>query len=211
MSRSPIRLLFVAALLLLLSSVGAPKAEAREVVVRMLPGNQFSPASITINVGDKVTWMNADTVPHTSTSTDRVWDSGTVRPGQRFSYTFKQAGNFPYVCLFHAGMQGTVTVASAQQPAATQPAAHGRPTTQPSATAAPTSQAAAPTATSAGPAAAEPTAASSPVPTVAPQAPAEPTAAPPSTTGASRNAAVGAGAVMLLAAGGVAAWLFRRH
>ena len=73
----------------------------------------FSPAKIEVKAGTTVTWTNSDSVPHTvtSTKTDDVdsatsglFDSGTLQSGETFSYTFKQAGDYPYECTIHASM-----------------------------------------------------------------------------------------------------------
>ncbi len=62
-----------------------------------------------------MTWVNNDTVPHTATSDTGVWDSGTLNPGQSFSFTFNDAGTFPYHCAIHgaASMSGTIVVENA--------------------------------------------------------------------------------------------------
>lgn len=79
---------------------------------------KFTTASITVNVGDTVTWTNGGTVAHTSTSDTGVWDSGAMNVGTSFSFTFTSAGTFPYHCSFHQGlgMVGTVTVNAAPPP-----------------------------------------------------------------------------------------------
>ena len=73
----------------------------------------FSPAKIEVKAGTTVTWTNNDSVPHTETSTKTddvdsatsgLFDSGTLQSGETFSYTFKQAGDYPYECTIHASM-----------------------------------------------------------------------------------------------------------
>ena len=74
-------------------------------------GNRaFAPDQVEIAVGGTVTWTNTDTVSHTTTSDQGVWDSGTVRAGGQFSSTYSTAGTFPYHCAIHPGMVGTITV-----------------------------------------------------------------------------------------------------
>ncbi len=73
----------------------------------------FHADSITIAVGDTVTWSNNSGITHTSTSDTGVWDSGDMATGSSFSFTFTSAGTFPYHCQIHVaqyGMRGTVTV-----------------------------------------------------------------------------------------------------
>jgi plastocyanin len=70
----------------------------------------FQPSDISIPVGTTVIWTNRDGVPHTATSNDGVWDSGNLSEGESFSFTFEEPGTYPYLCLIHPLMRGTVTV-----------------------------------------------------------------------------------------------------
>jgi plastocyanin len=76
----------------------------------VLGNRAFNPGEITVAIGDTVTWVNTDTVSHTSTSNAAGWESGTIAPGRQFSFTFGTAGTFPYHCRIHPGMVGTVVV-----------------------------------------------------------------------------------------------------
>jgi plastocyanin len=90
------------------SSDSAPQAaKAGTATVRMVD-NSFEARSITVDVGEKVTWTNAGAAPHTATSTE--FDSGTVDPGETFTWTAEEPGTVNYVCTFHPGMEGTITV-----------------------------------------------------------------------------------------------------
>ena len=66
--------------------------------------------------GDTVVWKNADTAAHTVTSgtasegPDDLFDSGLFAPGQSFSYQFTETGDYPYFCLVHPWMEGSVIV-----------------------------------------------------------------------------------------------------
>jgi plastocyanin len=70
----------------------------------------FSPDTLTVAVGTTVTWENSDSLPHTSTSEDEVWTSGTLGSGDEFSVNFEQAGTFSYFCEIHPSMIGSVVV-----------------------------------------------------------------------------------------------------
>lgn len=71
----------------------------------------FSPSAVTVAVGQTVTWTNDDGgLAHTSTSPDGVWNSGTLQPGDTFSFAFEEAGTFDYACNIHPSMSGTITV-----------------------------------------------------------------------------------------------------
>ena len=74
-------------------------------------GNRaYAPDDVNVSAGDTVTWMNNDSIEHTSTSDGNGWNSGVVAPGARFSFTFQTAGTFSYHCSIHPGMVGTVVV-----------------------------------------------------------------------------------------------------
>ncbi len=73
----------------------------------------FSPQTLTVKVGTKVTWMNNDSAPHTVTSASNksvsatptgLFDSGQLAPGRTFSFTFTKAGTYFYECTIHKAM-----------------------------------------------------------------------------------------------------------
>src|SRR5262245_31356246 len=70
----------------------------------------YNPGEIAVAVGSTVTWVNTDTVSHTSTSDASQFDSGIIAPGGQFSSNFTAAGTFPYHCAIHPGMIGRVVV-----------------------------------------------------------------------------------------------------
>lgn len=73
---------------------------------------QFVPSTVTINVGDSVTWTNNANDAHTATADDGSFDSGTMNPGATFTETFNTPGTIAYHCTFHQslGMVGTIVV-----------------------------------------------------------------------------------------------------
>jgi plastocyanin len=74
--------------------------------------SSFNPGTITIAVGTTVKWGSKDDSQHTVTSDDGSWGSATLNKGDKFSFTFSQAGTFTYHCSFHSSMRGTVVVVS---------------------------------------------------------------------------------------------------
>jgi plastocyanin len=87
-----------------------------------ISGQSYSPASVTVSVGDTVTWTNSDAMAHTATADDASWDTGNIGgSGGTGAVTFATAGTFPYHCDIHPQMTGTVTVEAAA--ATTAPAA----------------------------------------------------------------------------------------
>jgi LPXTG-motif cell wall-anchored protein len=75
-----------------------------------IQGFAFHPPTITVSVGDTVTWTNQDSAEHTATASDGSFDTGTLRKGQSGSHTFTRAGTFSYICSIHPFMHGTVEV-----------------------------------------------------------------------------------------------------
>jgi predicted lipoprotein with Yx(FWY)xxD motif/plastocyanin len=69
----------------------------------------FSPISISVPIGAKVVWTNNDSIIHTVTSDSGAFN-GTVNIGTSFTFTFTQAGSFPYHCSIHPSMTGMVVV-----------------------------------------------------------------------------------------------------
>lgn len=76
-----------------------------------IQGMAFSPATITVAVGDTVRWTNADAAPHTATFAAPARDTGRLNRGQSAELTFAEAGSFDYRCAIHGGMRGRVVVA----------------------------------------------------------------------------------------------------
>jgi len=75
----------------------------------------YVPSIITVNQGEKITWSNDDVAFHSVTSgeydapTD-LFDSGHLDPGEKFSVTFDQKGEYDYFCTLHPWMKGRVIV-----------------------------------------------------------------------------------------------------
>ena len=70
----------------------------------------FNPVAITIKKGTTVRWIQKDSVKHTATSDDGVFDSGLLSKDETWSYTFKEAGTFAYHCTPHPYMKGKIIV-----------------------------------------------------------------------------------------------------
>lgn len=70
----------------------------------------FSPATLTVKVGDSVTWTNQDSVGHTATADDNSFDTGVIENGQSKSVAFNKAGTYTYHCTIHPSMHGTIIV-----------------------------------------------------------------------------------------------------
>ncbi len=99
----------------------------RDVTVVMTDNLAFEPASVVLEVGGTVTWVNESTMDHTSTANikkaadetnvelpqgAKPWDSGFVKPDESFSLTFDKPGTYRYFCIPHekVGMTGIIEV-----------------------------------------------------------------------------------------------------
>jgi plastocyanin len=71
---------------------------------------QFSPKSVTVKVGQTVTWTNDDSVDHNVTASDGTFKSSSFGHGATFKWKATKAGTFKYTCTIHPGMDGTITV-----------------------------------------------------------------------------------------------------
>lgn len=87
----------------------------------------FSPKSITVQVGEAVTWVNQDSMGHTVSADDPdQWgtpgsgdaSADWMMNGERWSHTFTEPGTYQYYCKPHAsggmgsrvGMVGSIIV-----------------------------------------------------------------------------------------------------
>ncbi len=87
---------------------GTVPAGSAEVRIDDDDADGFEPGTITISLGESVTWVNVDKDPHTATGAG--FDTGRIDPGQQATITFKEPGSFPYSCMFHPVMTGMVVV-----------------------------------------------------------------------------------------------------
>lgn len=92
-------------------------AEAPEAEVR-IDNFTFSPATLTVAAGTRVTWVNADDIPHAVAAGDGSFRSRALDTDDRFAVTFERAGTYRYFCSLHPHMVGTVVVEAAPRGAA---------------------------------------------------------------------------------------------
>jgi plastocyanin len=123
-----------ASLLFLLLFVQACSSSGEPGAVVMTDEQTFSPARITVQAGDTVTWTNESGMAHTVTAySDSLPDGADyfssghasseqdaraniadelLQPDQVFKVTFDEPGTYRYFCIPHedSGMTGTVVV-----------------------------------------------------------------------------------------------------
>jgi amicyanin len=74
----------------------------------------FNPQTITVKVGDTVTWVNHDDIPHTVTSKTGLFRSKALDTDDNFSFTFATPGSYAYFCALHPHMTGSIVVEAGQ-------------------------------------------------------------------------------------------------
>ncbi|MBV2359006.1 cupredoxin family copper-binding protein [Thalassococcus sp. CAU 1522] len=104
--RSALRLALGATLAPL--GAGMSRAASHAAATVTISGFAFQPAMLTIEVGTSVTFVNADSAPHTATG--QGFDTGRLGRGDEATLTFAQPGTYDYVCRFHPAMTGRITV-----------------------------------------------------------------------------------------------------
>jgi plastocyanin len=100
----------LAALMVALVALGP--ARAATFTVSIAKGG-FTPSALTIAVGDTVTWRNDDSTSHQIGSKSAGFTSPLLKPGETFSFTYKEAGRFAYQDETAKRNKGTVTVQGA--------------------------------------------------------------------------------------------------
>ncbi|MCV0431734.1 plastocyanin/azurin family copper-binding protein [Nitrosopumilus sp.] len=75
----------------------------------------YIPSIVTINSGQKVTWVNEDSAFHSVTSGSYeepvdLFDSGHLDPFESYTLDFDEKGTFDYFCTLHPWMKGQVIV-----------------------------------------------------------------------------------------------------
>lgn len=91
------------------SSAFSLSSAAPTTVVVKIANFVYTPATVTIEAGQSVEWINEDSAPHTATAKG-TFDSGSLEKGHTFKHTFAKAGTYAITCNFHRGMKGTVIV-----------------------------------------------------------------------------------------------------
>src|SRR5215212_7989250 len=90
--------------------ISVPAASAQDEMTVSIQDFFFDPGQLTVAPGTTVTWVNNGQAPHTTTADDGTWDSGTLQPGEDFSFTFDQPGTYTYHCSIHPDMTASVKV-----------------------------------------------------------------------------------------------------
>jgi plastocyanin len=93
------------------SSTGSSSSSSSGGTTISMKDIQFSPKSLTVKVGQTVTWVNDDSVDHNVTANDgKTFKSSNFGHGGTFKWKATKAGTVAYNCTIHSGMTGTLTV-----------------------------------------------------------------------------------------------------
>jgi plastocyanin len=118
------RALLVAVLVAVAATGAAGAAGSGSAADVTIEGRDFfwSPADVTIQVGDTVTWTNQQGFHNVVVGTERLNNPGfpgddSWRPPPQ--KTFTAPGSYPYLCEVHGGMTGTITVTGDGEPTPT--------------------------------------------------------------------------------------------
>jgi plastocyanin len=106
------KLMLVAGAVALLAAAPAPARTAKTVAVDISKAG-FVPSSVSVQVGDAVTWTNKDTANHQVVCGTCPFTSPVLAAGQTFTFTFAKVGKFSYVDPLNKNKKGNVTVAAA--------------------------------------------------------------------------------------------------
>lgn len=81
------------------------KSESRDHEIE-ITNFAFVPATVDARVGDTITWINRDIVPHTATGEDDSWDTGSINSNESKSLVVTAEMVSDYFCRFHPTMKG---------------------------------------------------------------------------------------------------------
>jgi plastocyanin len=111
-----------AVLLVAIGTVASPGAEAADTVVMHAGSGEFAPRVTTVEVGERVTWVNDSRTEDIFVTAARpveghaiAWQTklemdAVVHPGSTYTHKFRDPGAYYYYCAGHMDMWGIVIV-----------------------------------------------------------------------------------------------------
>ena len=100
-------LLALALCVVAIGAAGAttPSAKSGKVTIKDF---KFSPKTLTVKAGSKITVKNSDSTTHTFTADKGAFNSGDIDGGSSATVTVKKPGTYAYHCNIHNYMKGTI-------------------------------------------------------------------------------------------------------
>ena len=87
---------------------GAGAATKNQIVIKDF---HFTPETLTVKSGEKITWVNRDEEPHTVVSVEKQFKkSAPLDTDEAFTITAGAPGTYTYFCSVHPKMTGTIIV-----------------------------------------------------------------------------------------------------
>lgn len=126
--RQALRLVFALTTALFAVGFVAVPAGAADRTVRIV-SSDYATDPVRITVGDRVTWLNGDSLPHDASGNG--WSTPLLLNGERASVRFSARGTYRYTCTIHPAMSGRVIVSAAGGSRATTPPTNVRPPSVP--------------------------------------------------------------------------------
>lgn len=93
------------------TATGTPEGEGADKASVVIKKFAYTPKTVKVAAGAKVTWTDEDASNHTVTFTEKSIKSiDNIREGQSKTVRFEKPGTYDYICVYHPGMAGTVKV-----------------------------------------------------------------------------------------------------
>jgi plastocyanin len=102
-----------AGVVLLILGAASPATAAETFRVRIVKGDGFRPATLTVKVGDSVRWTNLTDKKHQIVQNGGAFTSPVLTPGTGWTFTFKAPGHYRYHDGLRPALKGVVNVQGA--------------------------------------------------------------------------------------------------
>jgi plastocyanin len=114
-----VAIVLAAAVLAAAATFPAASVQAADTEVK-IHSFTFVPQRIIVKAGTTVTWINEDDIPHTVTSSSKLFKSKALDTKDKCSFTFTTPGSYEYFCSIHPHMTGALVVEAATRSNAAQ-------------------------------------------------------------------------------------------
>jgi plastocyanin len=95
-------------LLVIAGCSSAVDKKGNDVDTVQIKDSAFNPATLTVDAGTTVVFINVDKEAHKLKST--TFNSNNMKKGDSYSHTFTEQGSYDYICDIHPEMTGKIVV-----------------------------------------------------------------------------------------------------